>query len=281
MTKKTIILSLGLIVKVDFRKSIAAFQKLADESEVKVKVETLLPKLKPLFDEFNLGKMSVHQFKEEFLKILPIKIKSDSNGLDTFDNAWNAMITVDEESIKLLKAIQMSKGTNTKFYIYSDTNLIHHSFLKYKFDEIGFDYEIGTTYELKMAKDKLFKATVTDCIMNEDASNCVVIFGNHQVIENPFLREDLGQKTKKVQDSIKPSNFRNVVLEGGSLSSKNLESILNSMNSPSVLSSIGSGLSTGAGLLFSPIKFLGKGAYSLAKSCSQCCSNRRKPHRTH
>lgn len=187
------IVSLGMIAQTKNERSVAEFQRLADEAGLKddesgekLKVVTLLPQLQPLFLDYNLGKFSPEEFIEAFHKILPVP-------KDAIKAAWNAMCIVDDEALETLALIQATnegKEEVEQIYIYSDTNPMHLekilSEVSSRKSTIG-KITVFTTFEHGVPKEKLLGVVVNKA--KEDGCKDYTLIIGTNVIEQKQLKE--------------------------------------------------------------------------------------------
>jgi HAD superfamily hydrolase (TIGR01509 family) len=111
---KNIIFDLGgVLLHINYQKTILAFKDLGVEN-----FDELFSQMKqtPVFDEFEVGKISSEQFADELNR----KIKNASQ--QQIFEAWNAMLGgLKEEEFVLLKKIK----TRYNIYLLSNTNQLH------------------------------------------------------------------------------------------------------------------------------------------------------------
>ena len=104
----------GVILNIDYKKTIKAFKKLGVKNIDKIYSQA---QQNHIFDDFETGKISAQEFREY------IKSQSSIELNDTqIDDAWNAMLLdLPKDRIELL--LQLRKGH--KIFLYSNTNAIH------------------------------------------------------------------------------------------------------------------------------------------------------------
>ncbi len=143
---KNIIFDLGgVIINIDYQLTVDAFRKLGIKN-----INEVFSQIKQteLFDLFETGKISSHEFRTTLLKYTSNTITTSE-----INNAWNAMLLdVPKERIKLLA--ELNKYYN--IVVLSNTNEIHihefanilqqnHGFrdLSHLFKKVYYSYEIG------------------------------------------------------------------------------------------------------------------------------------------
>jgi len=112
---KNIIFDLGgVIINIDYNRTFEAFRKLGG-----LHFDALYSKSKQddLFDQYEIGKISSHEFRSALQKKLCITINDEE-----FDRAWNAMLLdIPEERLDFIKSLK----TTYKIFLFSNTNEIH------------------------------------------------------------------------------------------------------------------------------------------------------------
>lgn len=112
---KNIIFDLGgVIINLDYGKTIAEFNKISEEP-----FEEIFTQLQqsPFFDQFDKGEISEVDFFSDILKALSIEISHKQ-----FVNAWNAMLLdFPIERLELLKKLK----TKYRLFLLSNTNETH------------------------------------------------------------------------------------------------------------------------------------------------------------
>ena len=113
---KNIIFDLGgVIINIDYHKSIQMLQKLCD-SECKVQFSQ--KEQSHLFDLFETGNSSPDEFRNDLRKTYQMHSATD----EQIDEAWNAMLLdIPQERIDLLKEL----GKKYRIFLLSNTNAIH------------------------------------------------------------------------------------------------------------------------------------------------------------
>jgi putative hydrolase of the HAD superfamily len=143
---KNIIFDLGgVIINIDFNLTINAFKKLGIRN-----FEKAYSKLKQsdLFDQFEVGKISPNEFRNQL-----IKFSSQDISADQVDTAWNALLL--DIPIERFELLEKHKK-NYRLFVLSNTNEIHlqefnaivkrasgHTNLAYFFDRVYYSHEIG------------------------------------------------------------------------------------------------------------------------------------------
>jgi putative hydrolase of the HAD superfamily len=125
---KNIIFDLGgLLIKIDYNKSVEAFRKLGMQN-----FDVIYSKMQQstLFDLLETGKISEADFIHELKQHLPSEI-TEQQILD----AWNSMLLHwSVENLNLVKELKKEY----QLFLFSNTNSIHHTaFLKLLKQEIG------------------------------------------------------------------------------------------------------------------------------------------------
>jgi hypothetical protein len=228
-----VILSLGTIVNVDIRRSVAAFESLmATSLNIKINIPDLIKKLQPIFLEFNLGVFVEKEFQQKLLeaclstvelekdRFLKELFNSEPSSSDLFktpefnqvlankeqfikelQEAWNKMVSVDEQAISLMRSIVEYKDSRETIVIYSDTNETNFNYLKSCLDQLELGLvteEIQTTFQSKKTKAELVKKLVNECkIINPD-EKCVLVVGCTDSISNETLRTIAKERDDKI-----------------------------------------------------------------------------------
>jgi HAD superfamily hydrolase (TIGR01549 family) len=115
---KNIIFDLGgVVVNVDYHKTINEFKKLGAQNFEKIYTQL---QQSELFDRFETGRITPSVFRKDIRKATMINIEDDK-----IDYAWNAMILdLPEERLELLQIIKPKYRT----FLLSNTNEIHMDF---------------------------------------------------------------------------------------------------------------------------------------------------------
>lgn len=224
-----IIIPLGTLVKIDMKESVKAFQALVDQQKLGVNVSTLLGTLGPIFKKFNTGGLSEAEFKIQVLKFLPLQVSDDQ-----FNNAWNAMCIIDDETIKLIELLRSHQANN--IHIYNGTNPIHSNHLKAELEKKGFRPNIYSTFNFKLSKDQLLLKIINDRVKSSDDKRCIVVLGNTDSIEDRTLR-DLAQEIGCVSEIERITSTADVMsskLRGPRLSIGELTQLLTLANPKAV-----------------------------------------------
>jgi hypothetical protein len=228
----TFILSLGTLVNTNFQKSVMAFVALA-EKQVDLKI--IIPQLGPLFQQFNLGKLSTEDLKNALEEALGIKMQ-----LDEFLSAWNAMCEVDDAALKMIKlihAINASKNPALSIRIYSDTNPEHLSFLQKNTQQLGDKLpKIDTTFKHQLSKADLLKKVVQDEKLADPAAKiCVLIGNNDKIAESTLAQMVVERDAAIVAASVTlESPIECIKLEGSSLTVEKLLAVMSEKSGLSI-----------------------------------------------
>ncbi len=120
---KNIIFDLGgVIINIDYHKSIEELQKLCKEN---CQIQFSQKEQSHLFDLYETGNSSSEEFRDDLRKSYQMRDVTD----EQIDDAWNAMLLdIPQERIDLLREL----GKKYRIFLLSNTNAIH---LK-KFNEI-------------------------------------------------------------------------------------------------------------------------------------------------
>lgn len=112
---KNIIFDLGgVIINIDYQKTIDAFRKLSKANST---IEFNQKAQSALFDDLETGRISNEAFRQKIREHYHI-VGSD----EAIDDAWNAMLLdIPQERIELLRALHK----NHKLFLLSNTNAIH------------------------------------------------------------------------------------------------------------------------------------------------------------
>ena len=141
---KVIIFDLGgVILNIDYKLTIAAFEKLGlknADSFYSKKVQD------PIFDKIEVGAISPKEFLEQLQK------ECDNASIELVENAWNAMLVdLPQSRLDYIKNLK----NNYQIFLLSNTNTIHIRALKNKigaekwkafssvFDKMYLSHEIG------------------------------------------------------------------------------------------------------------------------------------------
>jgi putative hydrolase of the HAD superfamily len=104
----------GVIINIDYQRTIAAFRQIGLDNFDKIYSQLHQTSL---FDSYDKGLISPHEFRQSLLQSANIKLSDD-----VFDKAWNAMmINIPDGNIELLRKL---KG-NFNTFLLSNTNEIH------------------------------------------------------------------------------------------------------------------------------------------------------------
>src|SRR4051794_37372836 len=115
MTIKNIIFDLGgVIINIDYKKTIAEFKRIgAFDFEILFTQH----KQDSLFDDFDTGKISAIEFRNQLRHKLDLPLKDEE-----IDNAWNAMLLdLPLDRLQFIKSLR----DEYKVYLFSNTNAIH------------------------------------------------------------------------------------------------------------------------------------------------------------
>ena len=114
MKIKNIIFDLGgVILEIDFQKTIGAFKSLGA-----TKANTLFQDNKQIIEKFGLGKIETSLFRAEIQNYLDIMVSDQE-----FDSAWNVMlIGIPKPRLELIKMLK----NDYRCFLFSNTNSIHH-----------------------------------------------------------------------------------------------------------------------------------------------------------
>lgn len=179
---KTLIFDLGnVIIDIDYQTTVAEFQKIAvtDFNEILSYTSQI-----GLFDQFEKGKFSAEQFRDEVRRFLLPTVTDEQ-----INNAWNAiLINYPEAKFKMLKELKQQYRT----YALSNINEIHADSINkavmnkfnaggmgdyfhglYYSNEMGFRKPEKEIYELIITKENLIPAEtffVDDKIENIEAA---------------------------------------------------------------------------------------------------------------
>ena len=201
-----VILSLGTIVNVDIRRTVAAFESLMTTSlNLKINIPDLIKKLQPIFLEFNLGSLVETEFQQKLLQACLLSVESEQDkelekeqflkelfnsetpSSDLFKTpefnqvlaikeqfikelraAWNKMVSVDDQAVSLMKLIVEHKGSGDTIVIYSDTNETNFNYLKSCLDQVGLGV---VTEEIQTTfQSKKTKAELAKKLINDSSS---------------------------------------------------------------------------------------------------------------
>ena len=142
---------------------VGMWQKIASDAGIKLdekQAKDLLPKIQPILDEFNVGKIS----KEAVIKQL-------SEVLEVFPDKLNGF---------------WDKFTN--IVIYADTNPIHYRHLSEKMAKHGLVVgKACMSFHFGEAKDKLLGRILRNARESNPEQHCVLIFGNPKLVFNDTL----------------------------------------------------------------------------------------------
>lgn len=154
----------GVIIDIDFWRSINAFIKLGGENFDRVYSQA---SQSDLFDKFDKGLISSDEFRTELKKILP-----PQTTLQMITDAWNAiLIGIPEHRIHLLEKIRK----NYRIFLMSNTNTMHYNEYikelkqKYGYNDLSYIFEkVYLSFELKMRKPdpEFFKLILKDNDLN-------------------------------------------------------------------------------------------------------------------
>ena len=200
------ILSLGTIVRTDAKKAIGAFQALANDLGLGIQVPSLMPQLQPLFIDFNLGKISVTDFKESVTSVFFAQAQNKDDRLreiflEKFESCWNAMCEIDPQSVDVFKYIANQSGSEAanSITIYSDTNPLHFVHLGSALRQGGLDpYVVYTTFDHKCAKEALLLKMVNTLRDSGSAEMMTLVLGQYDKITDPVLLEMTKQRDVQV-----------------------------------------------------------------------------------
>ncbi len=161
---KNIILDFGgVIIPIDYRKTLTAFEKFGAKDVVQFFSQK---KQAELFDQFDKGKISPGEFRHQFTKQFNLNL-SDKE----FDHAWNAMLLdIPKNSIGFLTKLK----ERYTIFLLSNTNKIHidaiNKYLKTTYDindwksyfnNVYYSFEVGMRkpdkeiFEKVIAENKL------------------------------------------------------------------------------------------------------------------------------
>jgi len=168
---KNIIFDLGgLLIKIDYNKSVEAFRKLGMQN-----FDVIYSKMQQstLFDLLETGKISEADFIHELKQHLPSEI-TEQQILD----AWNSMLLHwSVENLNLVK--ELKKKYN--LFLFSNTNSIHQAaFFKLLEQEIGekdlSDYFVKTYYSHEFGMRKPNEASFKQIIDNHQLNSDETLF---------------------------------------------------------------------------------------------------------
>jgi len=155
-----------------------------------------------LFQKFEKGEISPHEFRNELRRITNLKISDE-----VIDETWNQIIgDYPAERIDLLKKI---KG-NYRLFLFSNTNQIHYDFYIEKFrKEFGFEFSTlfhNTYWSFKMGKRKPETDSYLEILTNEKlcAAETLFIDDSKQNINAAIA---LGLKTLHLQNGMEITDF--------------------------------------------------------------------------
>ncbi|MEO9257431.1 MAG: HAD family phosphatase [Crocinitomicaceae bacterium] len=168
---KNIIFDLGgLLIKIDYNKSVEAFRKLGMQN-----FDVIYSKMQQstLFDLLETGKISEVDFIHELKQHLPTEI-TNQQILD----AWNSMLlNWSVENLNLIKKLKK----NYQLFLFSNTNSIHHAaFLKLLKEEIGDNdlsgYFVKTYYSHEFGMRKPHEDSFKQILDNHQLNSSETLF---------------------------------------------------------------------------------------------------------
>jgi len=200
----------GVIININHQKLENAFRELGVEN-----FETLFSQAvqNELFQNFEKGSISPHDFRIEVKKLTGLVISNDE-----LDYAWNQIIgEYPTHRIDLLKTI----SKNYNLFLFSNTNIIHFNYYIEKFrKEFGFDFPtlFQTAYwSFQMGKRKPDLDSFATIIERERLAPSETLFIDDSP-QNIIAANKFGLKTLHLKDGMEIADlFHSGLLELGKL----------------------------------------------------------------
>ncbi len=165
----------GVIIDIDYDNPRRELEKIGVNN-----FDAIFSKLKqhPMFDLLDKGKITEHDFREEFRKLTEVSLTDEQ-----IDHAWNSMLLgIKEEKIKLLKQLHLTYKT----FLLSNTNFIHIRWItKYLLRQHG-----------RVNLDSLFDKVYYSCVVGMRKPDAAIFL---KVIEANSLKP---QETLYIDDSL-------------------------------------------------------------------------------
>jgi HAD superfamily hydrolase (TIGR01509 family) len=159
---KNIIFDLGgVIINIDYQKTIDEFRKLSTEGNI---IEFNQKNQSEVFDELETGRISNHDFREKLREHYHLNATDQQ-----IDDAWNAMLLdIPQERIDLLRKLRKDH----KLFLLSNTNAIHLiAFNKIVEDSFGMpalDELFDKCYYSHLAGDRKPNGQIFERILQEN-----------------------------------------------------------------------------------------------------------------
>ncbi|HSI89460.1 MAG TPA: HAD family phosphatase [Adhaeribacter sp.] len=165
----------GVIINIDYQKTIDAFKKLSAEGNT---IEFNQKAQSGLFDDYETGRISDDEFRKQLRQHYQVHGSDEQ-----IDAAWNAMLfDIPKERIELLRNL----GAKYRIFLLSNTNAIHMA---------AFNQIVKTSHGIP-SLDSLFEKPYYSHLVGQRKPDAAIF---HQILAENNLRAD---ETLFIDDSI-------------------------------------------------------------------------------
>ncbi|WP_439882012.1 HAD family hydrolase [Pontibacter sp. MBLB2868] len=190
---KNIIFDLGgVIINIDYQKSVKELQKLCKEN---CQVEFSQKEQSHLFDLYETGNSSSEEFRNDLRKAYQIEATDEE-----IDAAWNAMLLdIPQERIDLLRAL----GKKYRIFLLSNTNAIHlkrfNEIVEHSFTIPSLDSLFEEAYYSHLVGKRKPDSDIFELILNQHDLNKEETLFIDDSIQHIKSANEIGIKTLHLQ----------------------------------------------------------------------------------